>query len=61
MSICYPLIVQETLKRKVVGFLCLFFLPGNLSAVVDVFIYLELFQDLMCGVTFSCFDASGKM
>lgn len=31
------------------------------SAVVHLFIYLELSQALMCSVTFSSFDAGGKM
>lgn len=57
--------VPETVKSKQGGFsfsrhfafprLCL------LAAAVDLLIYFELFQALMCGVTFSCFDAGGRM
>lgn len=59
--------VPKTVKSERGGFSFFFFfqtfpsLALCLSAAVDLLIYFELFQALMCAVTFSCFDAGGKM
>lgn len=54
--------VQETVKKKKneVDFTFIF-RRSACWLVVPLFIYSEWFQALMCSVTFSSFDAGGKM
>lgn len=52
---------SEKQARRIFFFQTFPFPTPRLSAAVDLLIYLELFRALMRGVTFSCFDAGGKM